>query len=146
MPMTGSVVPSHMSGVLRSGVERLHDITTSLEAEIPESATRVLLLYRINSAFANVDDETAALHQGFGGRFALRVRQMLPFSPIEGSRWEVLVDIPEPVPRAGRRRIGLRRAPRGWSTEGSRWWTGRELLIPESPTRNEPMRYGCREQ
>ena len=90
---TGGTVSSNMLAVLRSGAERLHDITASLEAEIPESATRVVLLYRINSAFVEVDDETAALHSEFGGRFALRVRQMLPFSPIEGSRWEVLVDV-----------------------------------------------------
>ena len=79
--------------LLRSGAERFHDITTSIEAAIPESATRVLLLYRLNSAFSNGDSETAALQTGFGGRFALRVRQTLPFSPIEGSSWEVLVDI-----------------------------------------------------
>ena len=30
---------------------------------------------------------------GLDGRFALRVNQTLPFSPIEGSDWEILVDI-----------------------------------------------------
>ena len=90
--MVSGLSPRTVS-LLRSGAERFHDITTSIEAAIPESATRVLLLYRLNSAFSNGDSETAALQTGLGGRFALRVRQTLPFSPIEGSSWEVLVDI-----------------------------------------------------
>ncbi len=92
-PWTAGALSSRSVGLIRSGAERLHDITTSIEAAIPESATRVLLLYRFNSAFSNQDVDAAALQNGFGGRFALRVRQTLPFSPIEGSKWEVLVDI-----------------------------------------------------
>lgn len=90
--MVSGLSPRTVS-VLRSGSERIHDITTSIETVVPESATRVLLLYRFSSAFANRETGTEALRIGFGGRFALRVRQTLPFSPIGGSNWEVLFDI-----------------------------------------------------
>ena len=89
--MVGGLSPETV-GVFRSGHERFHDVTTSVETEIPETATRVLLLYRVNTAFSTVDSG-AALSSGLDGRFALRINQTLPFSPIEGSTWEVLIDI-----------------------------------------------------
>ena len=81
------------AGILRAGRERLYDVTTSLEVEIPETATRVLTLYRINSAFSIVDPNGGGLTTGVDGRFALRVHQTLPFSPFEGSEWEVLFEV-----------------------------------------------------
>ncbi len=82
-------------GVFRTGTERFHDVTTTIEAEIPETATRVFLLYRFNTAFSvfNGDAAGGGVTSGLDGRFALRVNQTLPFSPIEGSDWEILVDI-----------------------------------------------------
>jgi len=80
-------------GVFRTGTEQAHDVTTSIETEIPETSTEVFLLYRVNSAFSVIDSATAAITSGLDGRFAMRVRQGLPFSPIEGSEWELLVDI-----------------------------------------------------
>jgi len=79
--------------VLRVGTERIHDVTTSVEAEIPETATEVFVLYRLSNAFAVKDGETQSLASGLDGRFALRVKQALPFSPIDGSDWQVLVDV-----------------------------------------------------
>jgi hypothetical protein len=92
-PWTVGGLSPETVGVFRSGSDRFHDVTTSVETEIPETATRVLLLYRVNTAFSNADATGATLTTGFGGRFALRVHQTLPFSPIEGSDWEVLVDV-----------------------------------------------------
>ena len=68
-------------------------MTTSFEVEIPETATRVLALYRINSAFSIVDRNGGGLTTGLDGRFALSVHQTLPFSPFEGSEWEVLFEV-----------------------------------------------------
>ncbi len=92
-PWAASGLSPQTVGIFRTGTERFHDVTTSIETEIPETATEVFVLYRVNSAFSVVDADTAALTSGLDGRFALRVRQTLPFSPVEGSDWEVLVDI-----------------------------------------------------
>ena len=78
-------------GAFRTGAEKFHDVTTSVEAEIPETATRVFVLYRVNTAFARAEVES--LRSGLAGRFALRVKQTLPFTPFGGSDWEVLVDV-----------------------------------------------------
>ena len=92
-PWMASGLSPQTVGVFRTGTERFHDVTTSIETEIPETATEVFVLYRVNTAFSVIDSDTTALTSGLGGRFALRVKQTLPFSPIEGSDWEVLVDI-----------------------------------------------------
>lgn len=92
-PWMASGLSPQTAGVFRTGTERFHDVTTSVETEITETATEVFVLYRISSAFAVLDSETDALTSGLGGRFALRVKQTLPFSPFDGSDWEVLVDI-----------------------------------------------------
>ena len=92
-PWSASGLSPQTVGVFRVGTERIHDVTTSVEAEIPETATEVFVLYRISSAFAVRDDETESLTPGLDGRFALRVKQSLPFSPIDGSDWQVLVDV-----------------------------------------------------
>lgn len=78
-------------GIDRSGPERIHDITTSVEAEIPETATRVVLVARVNSSFTRADSRLVG--SGLDTRFAFRVKQALPFTPFSGSDWEVLVDV-----------------------------------------------------
>jgi hypothetical protein len=92
-PWTAGGLSPETVGVFRVGSDRFHDVTTSVETEIPETATRVLLIYRVNTAFSIADATAETLTSGFDGRFALRVNQTLPFSPIEGSKWEVLIDI-----------------------------------------------------
>jgi len=74
---------------VRGEEENIHDVTTSLEATIPETATRVYVVYKLNSAFAYPDGKGVP---GFDGRFDLLVNQGLPFSLIS-SQWEVLVGI-----------------------------------------------------
>lgn len=75
----------------RSGPERVHDITTAVETEIPETATRVVILARVNSSFTRV--AAGSMRPGLDARFALRVKQALPFTPFSGGDWEVLVDV-----------------------------------------------------
>jgi outer membrane receptor protein involved in Fe transport len=70
--------------------ERIHDVTTSLETEIPYSATRVVVLYKLNDAFAS-DDRYG--DPGFGARFDVRVTQSLPFMNFSASQWEMLVGV-----------------------------------------------------
>lgn len=65
------------ASVARSGVERLHDLTATIHADVPATATRFVLAFRVNSGFSR--------HQwgapGFDGRFAAEARQQLPVQP-----------------------------------------------------------------
>jgi hypothetical protein len=71
--------------------ERLHDVTSTLEAAIPESDTNVSVAYRLNSAFSRPGvDGIAPI---FEGRFDVQLRQALPFQPIDGGRIELLVSV-----------------------------------------------------
>jgi hypothetical protein len=72
--------------------QRIHDVTTSLEAEVPQSATRVFVFYRVNNAFVSADpgeDRGAPLDS----RFELQVNQSLPFMHFMRSEWEMLVAV-----------------------------------------------------
>ena len=75
--------------VFRETSDELHDITTSIETDIPETATRVFVLYKLNTGFTRGPD---ALGPGLDGRFDLQVNQALPVS-LAGTKWEVLVGL-----------------------------------------------------
>ena len=69
--------------------ERIHDVQTSVEAAVPQTATRVVVFYRINSAFITEGDPEEV--RGLDGRFEMQVNQSLPFLNFMGSHWEMLV-------------------------------------------------------
>ena len=75
---------------VRMGDERIHDVSTSLEANVPETSTRVLILYRVNNGFAGRDVTSRA---GVDGRFDVQVRQSLPFLDFSTAKWEMLVTV-----------------------------------------------------
>ncbi|MCC7043934.1 MAG: carboxypeptidase regulatory-like domain-containing protein [Acidobacteria bacterium] len=58
----------------RRGFEHLHDVTATVDATVPSTATRVNLALRLNSGFSRQDARTP----GVGARFAVEVRQQLP--------------------------------------------------------------------
>jgi hypothetical protein len=74
---------------LRAESEDIHDITTSVETDIPETATRFYLLYRVSTAFTRSSDLT---RPGMDARFDVQVNQALPFG-LYGTKWEVLVGL-----------------------------------------------------
>ncbi|MBA3884794.1 MAG: hypothetical protein H0X67_03540, partial [Acidobacteria bacterium] len=76
--------------VIRPTSEQIHDLTTSVETEIPETATRFFVIYKVNSAFTRAQAATGQV--GTDGRFDLQVHQALPFD-VAGTRWEVLVGV-----------------------------------------------------
>jgi hypothetical protein len=90
-PEDYAVITKWVPSAIRPASERIHDITTSLETEIPYSATRVVVLYKLNNAFAAAD-RTAAT-PAFGARFDLQVNQALPFMNFHSSQWEMLVGV-----------------------------------------------------
>jgi hypothetical protein len=74
---------------IRADHEDIHDITTSVHTEIPETATRVMVIYKINSAYTRHNER---MHPGLDGRFDVQVNQALPFA-LAGTKWEVLVGL-----------------------------------------------------
>ena len=77
------------AGLLRTGAEWVHDVTTTLEAEVPWTSTRVAARCRVSTGF--VRSEADVVSAGLDARFDIRVTQPLPGSPIEGSSWELLL-------------------------------------------------------
>ena len=75
---------------VRVGDERIHDVSTSVEADVPETSTRVMILYRVNNGFAGRD---VTSRSGVAGRFDVQVRQSLPFLDFSTAKWEMLVTV-----------------------------------------------------
>ena len=101
---------------IRARNEDIHDLTTSIETDLPHTATRVFFLYKVNNAFARGGDPT---HTAVDYRFDVQVNQALPFMPFSSAaRWEVLV--------------GLRNMFRDASDTGSIY---DELLVVRPPKR-----------
>ena len=90
-PVEYAVLTRWVPSAVRPTHERIHDVTTSLETEIPYSATRVVVLYKLNNAFAASD----ARGRPAGVRRAVRYagHQALPFMNFRTSQWEMLVGV-----------------------------------------------------
>jgi hypothetical protein len=73
--------------------ERLHDVATSLETEVPETATRVLVLYRVGNGFTRPAGAPDAALPGIDSRFDVQVRQSLPFMNFSNAKWEMLLAV-----------------------------------------------------
>ena len=84
--LLGGLVPA----VLRPDTEELHDLTTSLTADIRETATRVFVLYKMNNGF--VGSASVPADAGLDVRFGIQVNQALPVT-FAGTKWEVLVGL-----------------------------------------------------
>jgi TonB-dependent receptor-like protein/carboxypeptidase family protein len=77
---------------VRPGAEQIHDVATSIETDVPETATRVVVLYRVSNAFAHAplaSGQTPSLDT----RFDVQVRQSLPFMDFSSAKWEMLVAV-----------------------------------------------------
>ena len=84
-----AALAAHAPRALREPHERLHDVTTTIEAEVPQTSTRFYVLYRLNSGFAG---DPAAL-QSADGRFDMQLRQGLPFMSGMKGDWEMLLGV-----------------------------------------------------
>jgi hypothetical protein len=73
--------------------ERLHDLATSVETEVPETATRVLVLYRVGNGYARAAGTPDANLPGIDSRFDVQVRQSLPFMNFSSAKWEMLLAV-----------------------------------------------------
>ncbi len=76
----------------RSGRTTVQDVTARIDAEVPETATRVVVLYRLSNGFADAGSRPDG-RQGVDGRFDVQVRQSLPFMNFSNARWEMLLAV-----------------------------------------------------
>jgi hypothetical protein len=75
--------------VRRGDEERFHDLTTSIDTTLPLTATRVFVVYKVNSRFADVDASSSRA----GARFDVQLNQALPFLRFAGGEWEMLMAV-----------------------------------------------------
>ncbi len=72
--------------------EKIYDLQTSVEATIPQTATKLYARYRVNTAFWSGEPD-ASMRASANSRFNVRVNQSLPFLRFSNADWEALVDI-----------------------------------------------------
>jgi hypothetical protein len=76
---------------IRARTEDIHDLTTSIETDVPQTSTRFFFLYKVNNAFARGPDPAQS---AIDYRFDVQVNQALPFMPFSNTaHWEVLVGL-----------------------------------------------------
>lgn len=76
---------------LRLEPERIHDVITTIETDVPETSTRIVVLSRLSNAFAR--PSARAERAAFDSRFDVQVRQSLPFMDFSAAQWEMLVAV-----------------------------------------------------
>jgi len=71
--------------------QRIHDVTTAIESELPRTSTKVMVLYRVSNAFAHpVSSNATGEGPAVDTRFDVQVRQALPFLDFNAAKWEML--------------------------------------------------------
>jgi len=78
---------------VRPDRERIHDVATSIETEVPETSTRVVVLYKVSTAFAHAAAAAGSQTPSLDARFDVQVRQSLPFMDFSSAKWEMLVAV-----------------------------------------------------
>jgi hypothetical protein len=83
-PYLSVVAPS----AIRPDAERIHDLLSSVQTDIPETLTHVVVVCRISSARPLSPRPGDA--SGIDSRIDVQVRQSLPFMDLASARWEAL--------------------------------------------------------
>jgi hypothetical protein len=78
---------------LHPGLDRIHDVAASVVTDVPETSTRVLVVYCVSNAFAHPVSLTSGDHPTVDSRFDVQVRQSLPFMDFSTAKWEMLVGV-----------------------------------------------------
>jgi hypothetical protein len=87
-----SLLMLYAPAAVRHDAGHIHDLSTAIETEVPETSTRVIVLYRVSNAFAR-PASTQAQAPALDARFDVQVRQSLPFMDFSSARWEMLVAV-----------------------------------------------------
>lgn len=91
-PPASGPVARGVRSVSLPATENVYDLQTSVEATIPQTATRIYAKYRMNTAFWS-DDADALTRPNSNIRYNVRVNQSLPFLRFSSADWEMLVDV-----------------------------------------------------
>jgi hypothetical protein len=75
--------------LVRPTTDRLQEVSTSIEASVPETATRVLVVWRLMSGLPSAGSDRSS----YDSRFDMQVHQSLPFMDFSTARWEMLLAI-----------------------------------------------------
>ena len=105
-------------GLARTGTERLHDVTTTIETELPITETRVFALYRINTGYAGDQHDRPRERAGRALRcpsHAVAAVHELLERPVGDA-----AGCAESVPRCRRRSVDVRRIARGSAPQAHR--------------------------
>lgn len=81
---------------IRPDPDRVHDLAASIETEVPETATRVVVFYRVSNGFARPGVGATIGETDrpvLDSRFDVQVRQSLPFMDFSSAKWEMLVAV-----------------------------------------------------
>jgi hypothetical protein len=70
--------------------DRIHDFSTAIVTDVPETSTHVVVLYRVSSALTR---GPAKADHPLETRFDVQVRQSLPFMDFSTAKWEMLVGV-----------------------------------------------------
>jgi hypothetical protein len=74
---------------VRPLTDRIQDLSTSIETNVPETATRVLVVCRLSNLHTMGNPD----RPGYDSRFDVQVRQSLPFMDFSNARWEMLLAV-----------------------------------------------------
>jgi len=77
------------SSSVRSDMERTYDLRVAVQSEVPQTATRFFVVYKINSGFAEAETSQGSV----GSRFDVQVNQGLPFLNFATAQWEMLLAV-----------------------------------------------------
>jgi hypothetical protein len=90
-PEESTLVAASVPSGVRLAAERFHDISATVEARVPETSTRLVVICRLNSAYPSGDP---TVNQPiFDRRYGVQINQALPFLPMGGSHWELLLAV-----------------------------------------------------
>ena len=75
--------------VVRPRLDGLHNLSTAIETNVPETATRILVVYRLT----NIGPSLGTDRSTYDPRFDVQVHQSLPFMDFSNARWEMLLAV-----------------------------------------------------
>ena len=75
--------------VVRPARDQVHDLSTAIETNVPETSTRILVVCRLS----NVAPSAGSDRTSFDSRFDVQVHQSLPFMDFSTARWEMLLAV-----------------------------------------------------
>lgn len=73
--------------------QTIQDVTARIQTDVPETSTRVLMIYRLSNGFARNVSPTSGIQRGIDSRFDVQIRQSLPFMNFSSARWEMLLAV-----------------------------------------------------